>query len=141
MLTNHSQVERTYHKIETGLHHAADEARETLHTVQSQAKKVLETAEGQAKKVLETAEDQAKKVLETAGDQAREAVSTAQKKLAPVDKWVRTTAREHPYAVISATVGTGFMAGFLTRRRAAVGAGMALGFLTGCYFISRAQRK
>jgi ElaB/YqjD/DUF883 family membrane-anchored ribosome-binding protein len=132
MLTNHSHAEQTFqkigHNIETGLHHAADEARETLHNVQSQAKKVIDAAEDQAKKVIESAEDQ-----------ARAAVSTAKKRLAPVDKWVHTTASEHPYAFIGATVGTGFLAGFLTRRRAAVGAGMALGFLTGCYFISRAQ--
>lgn len=81
---------------------------------------------------LKTAQERAKEVLDTAEKQASVLMDQAVERLAPLDSWVRLTTQEHPYLALSSAAGVSFLAGFLMRRRSAVGAGMALGFFAGC---------
>jgi hypothetical protein len=54
--------------------------------------------------------------------------------LAPIEKWVKTSMREHPYPILVATGGAAFLAGAFMRRLAALGAGVTLGLLSASYF-------
>lgn len=81
---------------------------------------------------LKTAAERAKEVLGKAEQGAQGVIKDLKERMAPVDAWVRTTTTEHPYLVVGAAVGVSFMAGFMVRRRAAVTAGVAVGFLAGC---------
>ncbi len=81
---------------------------------------------------VKTAQDRAKEALGTAEKQAGALLAEAKERLAPLDSWVKMTTQEHPYVAVSSAMGVSFLAGFLMRRRAAVGLGVAIGFLGGC---------
>lgn len=96
--------------------------------VRSDAKADVEAAA----ETIKNAADRAKEVLGKAERGAQEALNDLKERMAPVDAWVRSTTSEHPYLVVGTAVGVSFMAGFMVRRRAAVTAGVAVGFLAGC---------
>lgn len=79
-----------------------------------------------------TAQERAKEALGTVEKQATVLLDEAKERLAPLDSWVKMTTREHPYIAVSSAMGVSFVAGFLMRRRSAVGLGLVLGFLGGC---------
>ena len=85
-----------------------------------------------ANEPVKTAQDRAKEALGTAEKQAGALLAEAKERLAPLDSWVKMTTQEHPYIAVSSAMGVSFLAGFLMRRRAAVGLGVAIGFLGGC---------
>jgi ElaB/YqjD/DUF883 family membrane-anchored ribosome-binding protein len=87
--------------------------------------------------VLKNAADMAKGALGQAEKEAQVIVQEFKERLEPLDQWVRTTTQEHPYLVVGSAIGVSFLAGFLMRRRAAVSAGVAVGFLTGCVISGR----
>lgn len=104
--------------------------------------------EGGADSQVAAAADSASDALKNAADMAKDALGQAEKeaqvivqefkeRLEPLDQWVRTTTQEHPYLVVGSAIGVSFLAGFLMRRRAAVSAGVAVGFLTGCVISGR----
>ena len=86
---------------------------------------------------LKNAADMAKDALGQAEKEAQVIVQEFKERLEPLDQWVRTTTQEHPYLVVGSAIGVSFLAGFLMRRRAAVSAGVAVGFLTGCVISGR----
>lgn len=86
---------------------------------------------------LKNAADMAKGALGQAEKEAQVIVQEFKERLEPLDQWVRTTTQEHPYLVVGSAIGVSFLAGFLMRRRAAVSAGVAVGFLTGCVISGR----
>ena len=102
----------------------------------SETRRVARAATQAASDALSATEEEAKKVMEAAEEAAQGAVSELKERLAPADSWLRETTKEHPYMVVGSAVGLSFLAGFLMRRRAAIGAGAAVGFLAGC-LISR----
>lgn len=85
------------------------------------------------RETIDTMHACARKVLDHAQSHAHEVVAEFKDRLGPVDKWVRTTTSEHPYLIVGSAIGAGFLAGFLVQRRAAVTAGVTMGFLAGCY--------
>ena len=105
-------------------------------------------AEGRADGQVAAAADSTSEAPKNAADMAKGALGQAEKeaqvivqefkeRLEPLDQWVRTTTQEHPYLVVGSAIGVSFLAGFLMRRRAAVSAGVAVGFLTGCVISGR----
>jgi ElaB/YqjD/DUF883 family membrane-anchored ribosome-binding protein len=86
--------------------------------------------------IASDAQEQAKEVLESAKQEVKGLASELKERLGPADSFLRTTTKDHPYLTVGSAVGLSFLAGFLMRRRAAIGAGAAVGFLTGC-LISR----
>ena len=86
---------------------------------------------------IKNAADMAKDALGQAEKEAQVIVQEFKERLEPLDQWVRTTTQEHPYLVVGSAIGVSFLAGFLMRRRAAVSAGVAVGFLTGCVISGR----
>lgn len=90
-----------------------------------------------ASDALKNAADMAKDALGQAEKEAQVIVQEFKERLEPLDQWVRTTTQEHPYLVVGSAIGVSFLAGFLMRRRAAVSAGVAVGFLTGCVISGR----
>lgn len=117
------------HKIEA----AGDAAKKrSVEEKKSELKGEVQAAADSAAESIKTAADRAKEVLGMAEQGAQSVLHDFKERMAPVDEWVRTTTTEHPYLVVGTAVGVSFMAGFLVRRRAAVTAGVAVGFLAGC---------
>jgi len=104
----------------------------TPETVIRDAEHTISKAVDGAREQIKTAQERAKEALGTAEREVTVLVDEVKQRMTPVDLWVRTTTQEHPYLVVSTAVGVSFLAGFLMRRRAAVGAGIAIGFLAGC---------
>ena len=97
----------------------------------------VEAVADKASETLKNAADKAKDALGEAEKEAQVIVTELKERLEPLDQWVRTTTTEHPYLVVGSAIGVSFLAGFLMRRRAAVSAGVAVGFLTGCVISGR----
>jgi ElaB/YqjD/DUF883 family membrane-anchored ribosome-binding protein len=49
-------------------------------------------------------------------DRAEEMAARIREKVAPVDQWVRTLARERPLLVLAGALGIGYLVGRLLRR-------------------------
>ena len=49
-------------------------------------------------------------------ERVRELVAEAAERLAPIDRWVRTTARDRPLVALAAAVTAGYLVGRLFRR-------------------------
>lgn len=111
---------------------SSDAKRVTPETVIRDAEHTISRAVDGAREQIKTAQERAKEALGTAEKEVTVLVDEVKQRMAPVDHWVRTTTQEHPYLVVSTAVGVSFLAGFLMRRRTAVGAGIAIGFLAGC---------
>lgn len=117
------------HKVEA----ASDASKKRLaDDKKSELKAEVEAAADSAAESIKTTAERAKEVLGKAEQGAQGVIKDFKERMAPVDEWVRTTTTEHPYLVVGAAVGVSFMAGFMVRRRAAVTAGVAVGFLAGC---------
>jgi len=86
---------------------------------------------------IKSSEEQAKREVDAAEQELQGLVDAVRQCLKPIDGWLRTATKEHPYMVISSAVGVSFLAGFLMRRRAAVAVGATVGFVTGCFLSSR----
>ena len=110
---------------------AGDGAKKRLADNPAPASAVNATADSAAESIKNAA-DRAKDVLGKAEREAQDLLKEVKGRLAPVDEWVRMTTTDHPYLVVGTAIGVSFMAGFLVRRRAAVTAGVAVGFLAGC---------
>lgn len=78
-------------------------------------------------------QEQTQKVVEQAGQTANAIFGKLKPHFAPVDELFRKTTGDYPYLVVMGTATATFLTGFLTRRRTAMGAGVMLGFLAGCY--------
>lgn len=50
------------------------------------------------------------------GEPAEDAVSRLKGRIAPVDHWVRTLARERPFLALAGALGIGYLVGRLIRR-------------------------
>ena len=105
--------------------------------VESRTENQVDAAADSASDALKNAADLAKDALGQAEKEAQVIVQEFKERLEPLDQWVRTTTQEHPYLVVGSAIGVSFLAGFLMRRRAAVSAGVAVGFLTGCVISGR----
>lgn len=121
----------------TNLQNAADKARDVTDKIQREAGQAVDSfrhgaedrvsqVAGWAKEQIDTAQDRAKEVqdrarmiLDTAEDRARELLLDTKQQLKPMDSWLRTTAREHPFMVVGAAVGVGFLIGSLLSVRSA----------------------
>jgi len=89
--------------------------------------------ESGARETFQKVQEQTKKVVEQAERTTHDLLSGLKPHFAPIDELFRKTTVEHPYLVVLSAATATFMTGFLTRRRTALGAGMMLGFLAGCY--------
>jgi ElaB/YqjD/DUF883 family membrane-anchored ribosome-binding protein len=104
----------------------------TTEAVIEEAEQTIGKAADGAREQIKNAQERAKEALGTAEKEATVLLAAAKERLAPLDSWVKNTTREHPYVVVSSVMGASFLAGFLMRRRVAVGAGIAIGFVAGC---------
>ena len=55
-------------------------------------------------------------VLEPLQERAEQVAAQLKEKLAPVDNWIRTVARERPLLLLAGALGTGYLIGRLIRR-------------------------
>ena len=53
---------------------------------------------------------------EPAKEAADEVIGRVKEKLAPIDQWIRTLAREQPMVALAGAVGVGYLIGRLIRR-------------------------
>lgn len=89
--------------------------------------------ESGARETFNKFQEQTQKVVEKAERTTHDLLSGLKPHFAPIDELFQKATREHPYLVVLGTATATFLTGFLTRRRTAMGAGVMLGFLAGCY--------
>ena len=109
----------------------AQEAKRTADAVIKEAEQTIGKAADSAREQIKTAQERAKEALGTAEKGAAVLLEGAKERLAPLDSWVRMITQERPYLVVGSAAGASFLAGFLMRRRSAIGIGVVLGFLGG----------
>ena len=90
-----------------------DTADDKVHQMAGWAKEQIDTAQERAREVKERAHE----MLGEAEGRARELLIETRDQLAPVDTWIRTTTREHPFLVVGAAVGFGFLVASLISMR------------------------
>lgn len=91
-------------EVSEQLGHAADWARERL----SDAKEQVMEVEGKAKHMVVKAEGKAKDLVVQAEEQAQEGLTV-------VNRWLRKTAKNHPFLLVGSSLGIGLLAGLLLR--------------------------
>lgn len=96
-----------------------------------------ELHESSARETFEKVQEQTKKVVDQAQQTTRDLLSNLKPHFAPIDELFQKTTREHPYLVVLSAATATFLTGFFTRRRTAMGLGVMLGFLGGCYLSTK----